>query len=331
MRAHADAPAPHARPMSSPVVGRIVRGDAKSYQVVIGGEIRTFVPRGKLFEQLSRDVKNPLAVGDRVRVSLDGEPGIEEVLPRTNWLPRVASSHDPRAQILFANVDQLFIVASLAKPNFSSNRADRILATCQYYEVPALLVLNKIDLDADEQVRAIERTYVEAGVPVLPLCATDRRGLDAIAARLSGKTSAFYGGSGVGKSTLLNAIEPTLALKIGKISKYWDQGKHTTTSSQMFRLPSHDAWVIDTPGIRVFRLAGINKIELRDCFPEFAPFAERCDFAENCSHDHEPGCALFEAVEAGKVAPTRYASYLEILDELAPPPEDDSPVAPPEG
>ena len=145
------------------------------------------------------------------------------------------------------------------------------------------------------------------------------------------KTSAFYGGSGAGKSTLLNALEPGLALKTGKISKYWDQGKHTTTHSQMHRLASHDAWVIDTPGIRVFRLTGINQAELRDCFPEFAPFAERCRYGAACSHDHEPGCAVFAAVEAGSLAPTRFASYVEILDELVPPPPDDTPEPPPEG
>jgi ribosome biogenesis GTPase len=318
--------------MSAPVVGRVVRGDAKAYQVEIGGEVRTFVPRGKLFETRDREIKNPIAVGDRVRVTLAGDPpGIEEVLARTNWLPRVASSHDPRAQILFANVDQLFIVASLAKPKFSSNRADRILAACQYYEIPAVLVLNKLDLDDDRQGEEIARTYAAANIEVLPLCATEGRGLEKLAARLTRKTSAFYGGSGVGKSTLLNALEPGLALKIGKISKFWDQGKHTTTHSQMHRLAAHDAWVIDTPGIRVFRLTGINRAELRDCFPEFAPFAERCQFAPDCSHDHEPGCALFEAVEAGALAPTRYASYLEILDELVPPPPDDTPVAPPQG
>jgi len=318
--------------MSTPVVGRVVRGDAKAYQVELGGEIRTFVPRGKLFETRDRETKNPITVGDRVRVSLDGDPpGIEEVLARTNLLARVASSHDPRAQILFANVDQLFVVTSLAKPKFSSNRADRILAACQYYEIPACLVLNKADLDEDQTLEAISRTYAAAGIEVLAVCATEGRGLEALAARLAGKTSVFYGGSGVGKSTLLNALEPALALKIGKISKFWDQGKHTTTHSEMHRLPSRDAWVIDTPGIRVFRLTGINRVELRDCFPEFAPFAERCDFGPNCSHDHEPGCALFEAVESGALAPTRYASYLEILDELAPPPPDDTPVAPPEG
>lgn len=309
----------------------MVRGDAKAYQVELGGEVRTLVARGKLFEERDREVKNPIAVGDRVRVSLEGDPGIEEVLPRTNWLPRVASSHDPRAQILLANVDQLFVVASLAKPKFSSNRADRILAACRYYEIPAVLVLNKLDLDTDRQAEEIARTYAAAEVEVLPICASDGRGLAELAARLRGRTSALYGGSGVGKSTILNALEPSLALKLGKISKFWDQGKHTTTASQMHRLPSLDAWVIDTPGIRVFRLAGINQAELRDCYPEFAPFAARCRFAPDCSHDHEPGCALFEAVERGELAPTRYASYLEILDELAPPPPDDTPVAPPEG
>lgn len=317
--------------MTEFAVGRVVRGDAKGCQIDVAGEVRMFVPRGKLFDSLSKDVKNPLAVGDRVRVCLDSvPPSIEEVLPRTNWLPRVASSHDPRAQILLANVDQLLVVTSLAQPGFSSNRADRILAACQYYEIPARIVLNKIDLEVGDAVRDITRTYAEAGVPVLPLCATDGRGLDALGATLAGKVTGLYGGSGVGKSTLLNALVPGLALKIGKISRFWDQGRHTTSASQMHRLDALDAWVIDTPGIRVFRLAGINRAELRDCFPEFAPHAERCQFAPTCSHDHEPGCAVFAAVEAGKLAPTRYASYVEIMDELVPPPEDDSPVPPPE-
>jgi ribosome biogenesis GTPase len=228
-------------------------------------------------------------------------------------------------------VDQLFLVSSVAKPTFSSNRADRILTTCRYHEIPACLVLNKIDLDKDGQAREIARTYEEARVPVLFSCATDGRGLEPLAARMRAKTSAFYGGSGAGKSTLLNALEPGLALKTGKISKYWDQGKHTTSHSQMHHLASLDAWVIDTPGIRVFRLTGINQAELRDCFPEFAPHAEKCRFGPSCSHDHEPGCAVFAAVEAGKLAPSRYASYVEILDELTPPPPDDTPEPPPEG
>lgn len=311
--------------------GRVVRGDARAYQIEIGDEIRTFVPRGKLFEELDEGIKHPLAVGDRVRVSLDGDPpGIEEVLPRRNYLSRVASSHDPRQQILFANVDQLFVFGSVAKPKFSSNRADRILAACRYHEIPACLILNKIDLDQRDQCGEIARTYEAAGLEVIPLCATDGRGVEQVSARLRGRVSVLYGGSGVGKSTLLNAIVPGLALKTGKISRFWDQGKHTTTHSAMHRLPTLDAWVVDTPGIRVFRLADINQAELRDCFPEFATFASRCRFS-TCSHDHEPGCAVFEAVEQGTLAPTRFASYLEILDELVSPPPDDTPEPPPEG
>jgi len=318
--------------MTEYAVGRVMRADARSYLVAIEGETRAFVPRGKLFDTKDEGDKSPVVVGDRVRVSLDGDPpGVEEVLPRTNYLPRVASSHDPRQQILFANVDQLFLVSSVAKPTFSSNRADRILAACAYHEIPARLLLNKIDLDKGEQTREIARTYEEAGVEVLPLCALEGRGLDELAKCLPGKTSAFYGGSGAGKSTLLNALEPSLALKTGKISKYWDQGKHTTNYSEMHRLPSHDAWVIDTPGIRIFRLTGINQAELRDCFREFAPYAARCQYGPSCSHDHEPGCGVFAAVETGKLAPTRYASYVEILDELAPPPPDDTPEPPPGG
>jgi len=302
--------------MTEFAVGRVMRADAKSYLVAIEGETRSFVPRGKLFDVKDEGDKSPVVVGDMVRVSLDGDPpGVEEVLPRRNYLPRVASSHDPRQQILFANVDQLFLVSSVAKPTFSSNRADRILAACRYHEIPACLILNKLDLDKDDQAREIARTYEEAGVEVIPSCATEGRGLEPLAARMRGKTSAFYGGSGAGKSTLLNALEPGLALKTGKISKYWDQGKHTTTHSQMHRLDTHDAWVIDTPGIRVFRLHGVTIRNLPDLFPEFAPFEGRCQFS-GCLHDHEPDCAVFEAVESGELAPSRYASYVEMLDEM---------------
>jgi ribosome biogenesis GTPase len=317
-------------------IGRVMRGDARVYHVALGfdegnAETRTFAPRGKLFDNLGPGLKNPVTVGDRVRVSLEGDPpGLEEVLPRRNYLPRVASSHDPRDQILFSNVDQLFVIGSVVKPTFSSNRTDRILAAAEYYEIPAHLVLNKTDLDKDGLAAELRATYEAAGIDVIETCATEGAGLEALADMLRDKISAFYGASGAGKSTILNALQPGLKLRTGKISRYWEAGRHTTTYSQMHRLDALEGWVIDTPGIRVFRLAGINKAELRDCFPEFARFQSECRFPD-CSHDHEPECAVFDAVESGALAPTRYASYVEVLDELDPPPEDDGFVEPPEG
>jgi len=310
--------------------GTVVRGDARVYHVRLDtGETRQFVPRGKLFEDRNAAVKNPVTVGDRVRVSLSGDPpAVEEVLPRKNYLPRIASSHDPREQILFANVDQLFVIASPVKPAFSSNRTDRILAACAYYEIPATLVLNKADLDREGLVEELTRTYEEAGIRVLPTTATEGE-LSGLPDLLRGRVSVFYGASGAGKSTILNALQPGLELRTGKISRYWDAGKHTTTFSQMHLLESLEARVIDTPGIRVFRLAGVNKAELRDCFPEFAALQAGCRF-QGCSHDHEPECAVFAAVESGRLAPTRYASYVEIMDELVTPPEDDTPMPPPD-
>jgi len=306
--------------------GRVVRADARVCHVEFDGEVVQCAPRGKLFEH-QEHVKNPVAVGDLVLVSLTGDPpGIERVLPRANWLGRVASSHDPREQVLFANVDQLFVVASLAKPRFSSLRTDRILAACRWHDIPAALVLNKVDLDRKGEGPPIRATYEAAGVDVLETCATDGRGVPELGAHLRGRVSAFYGGSGVGKSTLLNTILPDLGLKVGKISKYWDAGKHTTTHSQMHHLDG-DTWVIDTPGIRVFRLHGISKGELRTLFPEFEPYQGRCHFP-NCTHDHEPDCAVFAAVDAGELAATRYASYVEMLDEIEPPGEETVPMDP---
>lgn len=317
--------------MAELLEGRVIRADARVYHVDLGGEVRQCAPRGKLFEELA-GVKNPIAVGDRVLVSPEGDPpGIEEVLPRRNYLSRVASAHDPREQVLFANVDQLFVVGSLAKPTFSSLRTDRILAACRWHDIPARLILNKVDLDRRGEAASIRATYEAAGVPVLVTSAVNDPDLSELKAMLRGKVSVFYGASGVGKSTILNAIQPGLGLKVGKISKYWDAGKHTTSFSQMHPLEGlgEPSWVIDTPGIRVFRLHEITKEDLRTLFPEFEPYQEKCRFP-NCTHDHEPDCAVFDAVEAGEIAPTRYASYVEMVDEIEPPPEDDEPVAPPD-
>ena len=170
--------------------------------------------------------------------------------------------------------------------------------------------------------------YESLDVGFLATSATDGVGIDEFRALLEGKTTALYGASGAGKSTLINAIQPGLDIKVGRISRYWSAGKHTTSYSQRHEVPAVGGFVIDTPGIRRFRLSGINKHELRDLFPEFTGPAKACKFAGNCSHDHEPGCTVFDAVEDGAIPVTRFQSYVEILDELAPPPEDVPEVAP---
>jgi ribosome biogenesis GTPase len=294
--------------------GRVLRADARVCHVEIDGRIVVAALRGKLFEERGPQ-KNPIAVGDFVKVDLSETlAAIDAVLPRRNRLGRCASSHDPREQVLVANVDRLFVVGSIAKPKFSSGQTDRMLAACAWYEVPGALILNKVDLARAEDVAAVAATYRGAGFEVLETSATERIGLDELRARLAGKVSAFYGASGVGKSTLLNALQPGLGLKVGKISKYWDAGKHTTAFSQLHAL-DFGGFVIDTPGIRVFRLHEAKASDLRGLFPEFERFQGECRFP-SCTHDHEPDCAVFDAVERGEIAPSRYASYVEMLDEL---------------
>jgi len=306
--------------------GRVLRTDAKVCHVQIEGRVIQAAPRGILYAQggevTEAAPKNPVAVGDLVLVDDSTSPaGLESVLPRKNALSRIASSHDPREQILAANVDQLFVVGSIVEPLFSSNRTDRILAACAWNEIPAIVVLNKIDLADAEDVARIRETYQLVPIEVIETCAIDGRGIDELRARLEGKVSVFYGSSGAGKSTLLNRIQPGLKLKEGKISRFWDTGRHTTSFSQLYRLDS-GAFVIDTPGIRVFRLHGVTVANLPDLFPDFAPYHGKCKF-DGCSHDHEPDCAVFDAVDRGELAASRYASYVEMLDEMrgAPAPE----------
>lgn len=296
-----------------------MRQDAKVCHVEVDGKVRLCAIRGRLFENLG-DRKGPIAVGDHVMIDPTGDPqSIESVIPRRNYLSRVASSHDPREQILLSNVDHMYVIASIASPGFSSNRTDRILAACRQRDIPATLIFNKVDIDKKGVLSDLRDTYALAGVPLLETCAIegyDGPGMESLRQSLMNKVSGFYGASGVGKSTLLNAIDPSLNIKVGKISKYWTAGKHTTTYSQMHALPiGEDSWVIDTPGIRVFRPFGLTRETLRDLFPDFSAYQKKCRFP-NCTHDHEPECEVFEALESGLIAPTRYGSYVEMLDEI---------------
>jgi ribosome biogenesis GTPase len=305
--------------MTTLKIGRVIRTDAKVCHVDVDGRVVQAAPRGILFDGAQ---KNPVAVGDQVEIDDSSSPaGLERVLPRRNSLSRTASSHDPREQVLAANIDQVFIVCSLVRPGFSSSRTDRILAACAWNQLPATIVINKIDLCEPDEVATVRETYERIPARVIETCALDGRGVDELRAALKDRVSMFFGASGAGKSSLLNLIQPGLKLRVGKVSKYWDTGKHTTSFSQMHRL-DFGGYVIDTPGIRVFRSFGVPAEQVRDLFLDFAPYQAKCRFS-GCTHDHEPECAVFDAVERGELAASRYASYVEMLDEMRKGPVDE--------
>jgi ribosome biogenesis GTPase len=311
--------------MSQATVRRV---DARGALVERDGEILTATLRGALFRPDTWATR-PVAVGDRVR--LEGSGGdltIAEVLPRRSAFLRAASSEDPRAQVVAANVDAVAVVASLGRPGFSSTFADRVLAGASAAEIPTLLVLNKIDLGRKGEAEAVAETYRRAGVRVLPTSARDSAGIEALAAALAGRVTVLTGLSGVGKSSLLNALVAGLDRRVGLLSEKWRQGRHTTAAAEWVPLPGGGA-AIDTPGVRGFLPWGVHRGSLRHCFPDLEPLLGRCRFAD-CSHHGDSGCALEEAVARGELAPTRVASYREIAAELPPPPEAWSEGARPE-
>lgn len=279
------------------------------------------VLRGKV--RLSRsDATNPVAVGDRVRYELDGaateeNPAvIKEILPRDNYLIRRSTNLSRQSHVIAANLDQAVIVVSLYFPEIKLPFLDRILVTCEVYKVPAVIVLSKVDLYRDqvpEQVEAFRRIYEGAGYPVIETSTLTGEGVEALRERCRGRVNLFSGESGVGKSSLIKALDPALNPKVGQISEAHLQGKHTTSLYEMYPLAS-GGYVIDSPGLRGFGLVDLEKEEIGKYFPEMLRASEGCRFTP-CTHTHEPGCAVKAAVEAGTISAERYASYLGMLEE----------------
>ena len=259
---------------------------------------------------------NPVVVGDRVVVEPDGDSSvIVEIVPRRNYVIRRASNLSKESHIIAANIDHALLIVTLHSPTTPKEFVDRFLITCEAYKVPVSILLGKADTLTEEWAAEAEEftaIYEDAGYEVLRLSSTTGEGVEHIRAMLRGRTTLVAGNSGVGKSTLIGSIDPTLDIRTGEISDSHQQGKHTTTFSTMY--PLEGGYIIDTPGIKGFGLIDIDDKELCRYFPEMMRIAPDCRFY-NCTHTHEPGCAVTEAVKEGRVAWSRYESYLKILDE----------------
>ena len=259
---------------------------------------------------------NPIVVGDEVLFVADGEDFvIEELIPRRNYIIRRASNLSKESHIIASNIDRAMLVVTLSSPRTAPEFVDRFLITCEAYSIPATILLAKIDLAADkrEEVEAFRAVYEGAGYEVVEISAKYGTGLDRVKELVAGRTTLVAGNSGVGKSTLIGALEPTLDVRTGEISQSHHKGRHTTTFSTMYPLTGGGS-IIDTPGVKGFGLIDIEDAELCRYFPDMMRYAPECRYY-NCTHVHEPDCAVVRAVEKGEIAYSRYESYLKILDE----------------
>ena len=261
---------------------------------------------------------NPVVVGDQVTflVEQDGNGYITEIEPRKNYIDRKSTKLSKISHLIAANIDMAFLVVTLKNPQTSLGFIDRFLLTAEGFRIPSCLVFNKMDLYAPDElvmVDEIENIYRSVGYATLRTSTVTGEGIEELYALMSGKVSLFSGHSGVGKSALVNCIDPSLQVKIGEISDYHKKGKHTTTFAQMYPL-QNGGYIIDTPGLKEFGLIQYSKEEIRDYFPEIRQYNNSCRF-DNCLHVHEPDCAVIKAVEAGKIPASRYANYLALLQD----------------
>lgn len=304
--------------------GRIIRNTGSHYVVETadGREVNCKVKGNFRIKGLR--TTNPVAVGDFVAIAPPGPDGtayITDIIDRRNYIIRRSINLSKQSHIIAANVDQAVLVATLAHPTTSTNFIDRFLATAEAYRVPAVLCINKVDLLTDPDDRAlldaVVHLYRTIGYTVVCVSARTGEGMDSLRGVLRGKVSLLSGNSGVGKSTIVNDLIPGLELRTAEISTVHDQGMHTTTFSELFHLPGDpDGCIIDTPGVRGFGTVDFERADVGHYFPEMFAISRDCRFG-NCTHVHEPGCAVRAALDEGRIAQSRYASYLSILDDSA--------------
>lgn len=277
--------------------------------------------KGKL--KIDEDISstNPIAVGDTVIFDIEEKEEniatIKTIADRNNYIVRVSPHNRNQKHIVAANLNAALVVATIAEPRTSSGFIDRFLITAEAYHIPAIIVINKIDLlkaKHQEQLAYWQKIYTDAGYEVYPIVALQPETITLLVQRLKGITTLFSGHSGVGKSTLINQLIPGMALRTQEVSGWSGKGQHTTTFAEMFDMPDGGK-IIDTPGVKEFGLIDFEKEELAQYFPEMRREMQHCRF-NNCLHINEPGCAVKEAVNNETISIDRYASYMTILDTI---------------
>lgn len=318
----------------------VIRGQATVVKHTGSHYLLSQLPEWKLFPAVLRGkirlkgstATNPVAVGDVVKfeaevpeecaaagdgsITPENPAVVTEVMPRRNYIIRKSTNLSRQAHVIAANLDRAFIIATIDFPEVKLPFLDRILVTCEVYNIPATIVLNKVDLYREshrEMLEAFHEIYEGAGYPVMEVSALTGEGIDELREACRGCLSLFSGVSGVGKSSLIKALDPSLDPRVGEISDAHLQGRHTTTFYEMYALSSL-GFIVDTPGLRGFGLVDLKNEEVALYFPEMLKASEGCRFTP-CTHTHEPGCAVKEAVENGEISYDRYSSYLGMLDE----------------
>jgi len=260
---------------------------------------------------------NPIAVGDRVIFDINNDKTglITEILERKNYIIRKATKLSKRSHIIAANIDCAFLMVTLARPETTTLFMDRFLVMAEAYHIPVNIIFNKMDIYDEEiisEVNELIDIYTRVGYACYKASALKKQNIDTITDLMKDKVNLICGNSGVGKSTLINAIDPSLNLKVGRISSYHQKGTHTTTYAEMIELPN-GGYIIDTPGLKSFGVYDLKKEELSHRFPEMRTLLDDCKF-HNCQHINEPNCAVIEALKKGKIAELRYRNYLDIYN-----------------
>lgn len=299
-------------------VGMVIKNTGSWYTVLTDGGSTVDCKIKGNFRLKGIRSTNPVAVGDRVEIirNQEGTAFITSICDRKNYIIRKSSNLSKQSHIIAANVDQAFLVVTVDYPQTSTTFIDRFLASAEAYNVPVTIIFNKVDLFKGDEERYLDmmvNLYETVGYTCLKVSAETEEGLQQLLPLLEGKITLFSGNSGVGKSTLLNKIVPGAELRTAEISDAHNTGMHTTTFSEMLSI-GDGGWVIDTPGIKGFGTFNMEPEEICGYFKEIFRFSKDCRFS-NCTHTHEPGCAVRQAVEDHYIAESRYASYLSMLDD----------------